>query len=129
MAFDVFEEKSGTARKSRWLLVVGRRRRVFGLWSLVVSAQPRIVATDGHAPAALKRLPGTFGRRPTTESRRRAFRRPRVAAAKPRFGDAVGDLGDFENRIHRSLDALQFACALQRRDPVSKVRVGQVLLR
>ena len=100
MSFEAFEEQGGTAGKSRWPLV---GRTVFGLWLLVAD---RIAAAEGHAPAAIKRCP--------TAS-------PGIAATEAGLGDAVGDLGDFEDGINRRLDALQFACALQRRDPVPQI--------
>src|SRR5580698_1205391 len=42
--------------------------------------------------------------------------------------DAVGDLGDFKNRVSFGLDALQFAGALQRGYPLAKVVKGQRIL-
>ena len=41
------------------------------------------------------------------------------------FGDAVGDFRNLENRIGFGLDALQFAGAVERGDPLAEVVEGQ----
>ena len=51
-----------------------------------------------------------------------------MLAARPPFGDPVGDLGDLQDRIGFRLDALQFSRFVQRGDPFSQVVVGQASL-
>ncbi len=41
------------------------------------------------------------------------------------FGDAVGDFGDFENRVGFGLDAFELAGAVERRDPLAEIVEGQ----
>ena len=42
--------------------------------------------------------------------------------------DAVGDLGDFEHRVHFGGDALEFAALFQARDELAQVLVGHAIL-
>ena len=56
------------------------------------------------------------------------FKQQRRAAgfggAASGFGDAVGDLGDFEDGIYFGAHALQFARAVEGGDPISEVAIG-----
>ena len=45
------------------------------------------------------------------------------------FAHAVGDFSNLENGIHFGVDGLQFAGALQRRDPIPQIFVGQIFPR
>ena len=40
---------------------------------------------------------------------------------------AVGELGDFENRIHLERDALQFSFFFQRADEVAQIAIGHII--
>ena len=41
------------------------------------------------------------------------------------FRNAIGNFGDFENRVRFGADALQFARTVERFDPVPQIVVGQ----
>ena len=60
------------------------------------------------------------------EQQRRAART--VLAARSPLGDAVGDLGDLQDRIGFRLDALQFSRLVERGDPFPQVVIGQANL-
>ena len=52
----------------------------------------------------------------------------RAARGRARLlAHAVGDFSDLEDGIHFSADGLQFTGALQRRDPIPQIFVGQNL--
>ena len=61
------------------------------------------------------------------EQQRRSATCGAGALARDALRHPVGDLGDFQHRIDFGLDALQFAGAVERGDPVAKVVVGQCL--
>jgi hypothetical protein len=56
------------------------------------------------------------------EKQGRATAGSRVIAA---LGDAIGDFGNFQNRVDFGLNMLQLAGAVQRRDPLAEVVEGQ----
>jgi hypothetical protein len=49
-----------------------------------------------------------------------------ASVVRGRLRSAIGNFGDFENRVGFSADALKFSGAVECGDPFTKVGVGQV---